>query len=428
MHKNLIIVPLALAAFYSGGFCKDRAALPVVTHPPSLPTVDAGVYDRTHTFDRIHTLAYEVIWCNWQEYREGQLLPELKKVALRGRTPMITIEPWNIPSIGTESSLLTDIAAGKYDPLTSKMAREIAFLTSPTYIRWGAEMEFTEDYPWAKKPANDYIAAFRHFAKIFKEGCPTFRMVWSPVGNEGCQAYYPGDDVVDYAGLSIYELPIASTRWFGHPMSFVDWMQNKYPRIAQYHKPIIVVELGVSDTAEHQKNWLANAFAVVPDYPLIKALIYFNTEDIHSWKKWGAKGAPNWSINPALFTQPLAANQFPLEWTLKEFEEHFGKSTGTSDPSKYTFDNGDYLITASVLNGIATRISYHLKNGQFDEKRCTYLLEHTAPQIHWNASDIKDGLIHFTGKYLDAYAGLMLDNFTTLTIWSKADAEAQITK
>src|SRR5262249_39906049 len=273
-----------------------------------------------------------------------------------------------------------------------RISREVALLRSPSYIRWGAEMEFTDDYPWARKPASDYIEAFRHFAIAFKQGCPTARMLWSPVGNEGCQAYYPGDDVVDYAGLSIYELPVSSARWFGRPMSFVDWMQDKYPRIAQYNKPIIIVELGVSDAPENQKVWLANAFAVVPDYPLIKALIYFNTQDTHSWKRWGANGAPNWSINPALFTQPIAPNQFPFEWTLEELKQHFGKSTGTSDPSKRTFDNGDYLITVSFLNGIVTRISYHLKNGQFDEKRCAYLLEHTAPQIHWNASEIKDGL------------------------------------
>jgi beta-mannanase len=203
MYQKLTIVLLALTAFYSSGFCKDSAAVPVVTHPPSLPTVDAGVYDQTHTFDRIHSLAYEVIWCDWKEYREGQLLPELKKVGLRGRTPIITIEPWNIPGIGTESTLLPDIAAGKYDSLIRKMSRETGSFRFTTCIRWGAEMEFTDDYPWARRPGSDYIAAFRHFATIFKQGCPTALMVWSPVGNEGCQAYYPGDDVVDYAGLSI---------------------------------------------------------------------------------------------------------------------------------------------------------------------------------------------------------------------------------
>src|SRR5262252_1400524 len=105
MSKKSIILLLAVVAVYSGAFSKDRPAGPPVTRPPSLPTVDAGIYDTTHVFDRFHTLAYEVIWCNWKEYREGHLLPELKRVAGRGRTPIISIEPWDIPSIGAERTV-----------------------------------------------------------------------------------------------------------------------------------------------------------------------------------------------------------------------------------------------------------------------------------------------------------------------------------
>ena len=421
---------VALASFSFGGFCRDPAAVPVVTHPPSLPTVDAGVYDPSHAFDRIHTLAYEAVWVSWDRYKNGQLSPQLKKIASKGRQPIITIEPFPIKSIGTADTLLRDIAAGKYDAVISRLARDVSFIEIPAYIRWGAEMEHTEDYPWAKKPANDYIAAFRHFVSVFKQGCSDARFVWSPVGNEGCEAYYPGDDVVDFTGFSIYELPVSSIGWFGHPMSFTDWMDNKYPRIAQYNKPMILVEVGVSDTRKNQKIWLANAFAALPSYPLVKAFIYFNAIDIHSWKKWGGKAAPNWTIDPKLFSQNLNANQFPFQWTLDEFEQHFGKSTGVSggDPSKYSFDNGDYLITVSFVNGAVSRIRYHLKNGQFDEKRTGYLMGHTAPQTQWNFTDTKDGLIHFTGKHADNYAAVMSDNFTALTVWSKADPEAQTTK
>jgi hypothetical protein len=69
----------------------------VVTHPPSLPTVDAGVYDPSHAFDRIHTLAYEAVWVSWDRYKNGQLSPQLKKITSKGRQSIITAPQtqWN---------------------------------------------------------------------------------------------------------------------------------------------------------------------------------------------------------------------------------------------------------------------------------------------------------------------------------------------
>jgi len=284
---------------------KDTSApvVPVIFQPPGLPlTVNAGVYDPIHTFDNIHTMTFEEVWCFWDKYNAGQLLPKLKVIKARGRTPIISIEPWPVSSIGNANTLLPDIISGKYDSLIWKLAKEINALGSPAIIRWGAEMEFVREYPWACKRASDYIAAFRHFADTFKETAPTSLMLWSPVGNIGCEQYYPGDDVVDYAAYSLYELPASSTIWFGHPMSFAQWMDDKYPRVAQFYKPIIIAELGVFDTPEKQKAWLQAGFAAAANYPLLKALVYFNAQDIHSWAKWGAKGAPNWAIDPNIFT------------------------------------------------------------------------------------------------------------------------------
>jgi endoglucanase len=89
-------------------------------------------------------------------------------------------------------------------------------------------MDCVSDKPWAIKPAADFIAAFRQFVTNFKRTSRTSFIVWSPVGNEGCEQYYPGDDVVDYTGYSLYELPAASINWFGREQSFADWMDQKY--------------------------------------------------------------------------------------------------------------------------------------------------------------------------------------------------------
>jgi endoglucanase len=300
--KSLIFISLAVSTTH--GFSTQ------VNQPSLLPEpVKLGVYDIPRTFDTLRTVSFEETWCFWDKYNDTRknhrgstsLRAELNAMVAKGRTPVVTIEPWPVTSIGTADSLLPDIVAGKYDLLIKALAKDVNTVGAPCYIRWAPEMECGNEYPWARKLPSDYVAAYRHFVTHFRKIAPKSVMIWSPVGNDGLQPYYPGDDVVDYVGFSLYEVPAASTTWFGHPMSFDGWMQNKYPRLAQFSKPLIIAELGVADTPEKQNEWLLNAFGATVNYPLLQVLVYFNAQDLHSWEKWGAKGAPNWTIDPAIF-------------------------------------------------------------------------------------------------------------------------------
>jgi endoglucanase len=322
MRKTLFqITALIALALTINGLTAQTKQVPKAEHLKALPsTVDLGAYDNFHKLDSVRTITYEHIWCDWARYTPGKLLPQLKEITAKGRIPLVTIEPYPIGSIGSAETLLPDIGAGKYDSVTSALAKEIKSLGSPVLVRWGPEMEYAIK-PWSVKAPADYIAAYRHFVAKFKKISPSSSMVWSPVGEapipvsvllgsdtnsgemtKGCEQYYPGDDVVDYAGFSLYEVPAVSINWAGHPRSFADWMNQKYPRFVAFNKPIIIAELGVWDTAARQAAWMQAAFAAVPNYPLLKVLVYFNTQDLVSWKKWGGMGAPNWLINQAVFT------------------------------------------------------------------------------------------------------------------------------
>ena len=322
MRNTLLqITALIAVSLTINGLTAQTKHAPKVEHLKALPsTVDLNVYDNFHKLDTVRTIAYEHIWCEWDKYTPGKLLPQLKEITAKGRIPLVTIEPYPIGLIGSAETLLPDIAAGKYDSVTSALAKEIKSLGSPVFVRWGPEMEYAIK-PWSVKAPADYIAAYRHFVAKFKKVSPTSSMVWSPVGeaplpvsvlhgsetNSGemtksCEQYYPGGDVVDYAGFSLYEVPAVSIGWFGREQSFADWMNQKYPRFVAFNKPIIITELGVWDTPAKQEAWMQAAFAAVPNYPLLKVLVYFNTQDLVSWKKWGGVGAPNWFINPSIFT------------------------------------------------------------------------------------------------------------------------------
>ena len=71
-------------------------------------------------------------------------------------------------------------------------------------IRWGHEMELGGSYPWAANHPVLYRAAFRHVVELFRaEGVENARWVWSPAGDPGAAAYFPGHDVVDYVGITV---------------------------------------------------------------------------------------------------------------------------------------------------------------------------------------------------------------------------------
>jgi cellulose synthase (UDP-forming) len=263
--------------------------------------LDLGVYDATHAFDK-SSLRYEQIWVSWADYTPGKLLPKLQAIVAKGRTPILSIDPYAIKTVGSSSALLEDIVKGKYDAIINELATEIQSLGKPVIVRWGPEMERDIAKPWSAKPVTNFIAAYRHFVNTFRTNSTALQM-WSPIGNEGCTRYYPGADVVDIVGFSIYEIPACSIKWCGHPRSFAQWMDIKYPAMAQFGKPIIIAESGICDIPANQASWVHDALGDMYNYPLVTALIYYNAFDPVSWKPWGGPAKTDWTINPTVFVE-----------------------------------------------------------------------------------------------------------------------------
>jgi beta-mannanase len=326
MKRTTTIMLTALASLINanGAYAKThnvQKAPPKIEHLTALPaTVELGVYDLPRTFNKVNTIKYEELWFTWDNESEV-ILPKLKAIVAKGRTPLLTVEPLPAFPIGSVDTLLSDIATGKYKIVERSIGQSIKTLGSPVLVRFAPEMECVPIKPWSARNPADYIAAFQQFVSILREIAPTSLVVWSPIGegsvplaklatlahgqqtgmSESCEKYYPGDDFVDYVGCSIYELPVASISWTGHPQSFTDWMTKRYALLAQFNKPIIVTELGIAGTPEEQKTWLEEAFASLGNFPLVKALVYYNAKDANSWAQFNVEH-PDWTIDPAVFT------------------------------------------------------------------------------------------------------------------------------
>ncbi len=243
-------------------------AAPFDLNSGSLPI---GAYDPTGEFSTVNTGLEQ--WFVRQD--NPDLLVEELAHARNRRVVLITIEPY--PLLGQETPELQAVVDGQKDNELRQLAGVVA-LAKPQVVllRWGHEMELTGTYPWATGQPELYKQAFRHVVESFRaQGADNARWVWSPAGNVETPLYYPGDDVVDYVGISIF----GDAGWdamFGHPpQSFSELLKPKYSVVHQFGKPIIIAELGVSGGPQRQGPWLEAAARDLVTFPGLYAIAYF---------------------------------------------------------------------------------------------------------------------------------------------------------
>ncbi len=139
--------------------------------------------------------------------------PLLRALALEGRIPMVTWEPWDPTVPDQDRYPLREIAAGTSDAYLRAQAARIREIGRPVALRFAHEMN-AGWYPWGVgvhgNTPEEYVAAYRHVHDLFAaEGVRNVRWVWSPAVHGSADGpalatLYPGDEYVDWVGLSVY--------------------------------------------------------------------------------------------------------------------------------------------------------------------------------------------------------------------------------
>lgn len=174
--------------------------------------------------------------------------PRLRALALAGRMPMITWEPFDPTAPDQDRYPLADIAAGTSDAYLRAQATRIREVGRPVAVRFAHEMNASW-YPWGagvngNTPA-DYVAAYRHVHDLFAaEGVRNVTWVWSPAVVDtpdapDLAAFYPGDSYVDWVGLSAY-LDEPTDTWASSVAPTVRELAAVAP-----HAPLYLAETGV---------------------------------------------------------------------------------------------------------------------------------------------------------------------------------------
>jgi hypothetical protein len=231
-------------------------------------------------------------------------------------TPMITWEP-KVNS----TNILADIVNGSYDSYIDAWAQAILQTQATVFLRLGHEMNGCvagKDppcwYPWGGNPEL-YKAAWQyvHDRMMITDHVGKVVWVWTPRASSGTTFadypdYYPGDNYVDWVGVSEYNAAQKAT-WNPKPScrSFDDIFGPTLDDMAaRYAKPQMVAEFASAcDNGCNKAVWVTEAYDQALFYPRLQALVWFNVAkwevgDDSQWVDWsigcgtcGAFGCPD---------------------------------------------------------------------------------------------------------------------------------------
>jgi cellulose synthase (UDP-forming) len=259
--------------------------------------VELGIYDYDNQYSDVSKIAIQHEYLGWNDYDSKYTISQLNKIIDNHRQLLVTLEPWPIYSdLSISSKLFEDIVSGRYDLKIKEVCTDLSRF-GPLLLRWGHEMDLGAGrYTWSGGDPKKYIEAYKHFNILCRTVAPQIKYVWSPAGNKGLDVYYPGNDYVDYIGLSLYYYPQWQALQVNKNSSFRSLFSQKYDLVKRYQKPIIIAELGVAGTSEFQKKWLIDAFNQFTSFPLLRQVIYFNATDHPG--VWGENlPIPDWRLS-----------------------------------------------------------------------------------------------------------------------------------
>lgn len=153
---------------------------------------------------------------------------------------MITVETHETKLFSYYNNPLADVKDGTYDRTIETLCTKVIGNRPHVYIRFNPEMEGpTRLYQWQQK--SGYIEAFQHFFKICKTYAPQAKIVWGPASYPGAMEFYPGDDYVDVATISLKSDSEKLLKVYPKDYSIEYDLMRRVHRLRFMNKPIYVL-------------------------------------------------------------------------------------------------------------------------------------------------------------------------------------------
>jgi beta-mannanase len=306
-----LMIGLTTASLIAGATAWAGDPMPINSPPDNRPfiykdSVASGAYDPPGNFTNDKFPRIEHLFLPWEDV-DLAFLSQADAYALeRHRDILITIEPWTWSQTHKirPGDLYANIMNGNYNPTVNKICGIISHYKSVTTIRWAQEMEEPLGrFTWQYWRPDSYKKAYRFFAEQCRAIAPNAKFMWSPKGLANLADFYPGDDVVDSIGLSVFGYQPFDQGEFGRDQHFAELLAPGYERTVGFGKPIWVAELGYSGDKAYVANWQKEVEIKYPQFPKLEAIVYFNDKEVWPWMK--NYGLPDWRVDKNIISGSL---------------------------------------------------------------------------------------------------------------------------
>ncbi|MEM8507080.1 MAG: glycosyl hydrolase [Bacteroidota bacterium] len=180
-------------------------------------------------------------------------------------------------------------ADGAYDKVIKGYCRWLKKVDRPVYLRLGYEF----DGPHNQLEPTEYIKAYKHIVDLMRsQGVNNVAFVWHSYASTPYKGYplsrwYPGDDYVDWVGISLFGHCYSKTGTTNEAKAVLDFAkQRKKPVMIAEASPIYGIP--EKDTSVWE-NWFVNFFSLTYNKN-IKAVCFINED----WTRLRIEGLSQW--------------------------------------------------------------------------------------------------------------------------------------
>ena len=178
---------------------------------------------------------------------------------------------------------------GVYDKVIRQYASWAKSTKRPIYLRIGYEF----DGPHNELDPEEYVKAYRHIVDMLRaKGADNIAFVWhsyaaKPFKDRRSSDWYPGDDYVDWVGISVFEHAYGGTDFGPYCDAILRFAK-------QHKKPVMIAESNpvrgiAKEGAEVWDQWFVNFFSFIYNKN-IKAVSFINED----WPGTGIPGISEW--------------------------------------------------------------------------------------------------------------------------------------
>ena len=257
---------------------------------------DMGGTEDSVTFARIKAFenmtGQKPVWVYFSNNWFGKIQFPVKEISIIkdfGSIPFIRLMPRSDFSENKSDPVysLKKIADGKFDKELKVWANDAKNYGGPLMVEFGTEMNGNW-FPWSGeqngKNPKVFRDAYRHIINLFKEKDVVnitwvFHVNYDSAPNEewnNMSAYYPGDEYIDWIGMSIYGAQNSKDEWINISEIFGD----AYKALTEIsnNKPLAIFEFGVVEN-ERKAEWIKAFFELMKTekYSRIKGISYWHS-------------------------------------------------------------------------------------------------------------------------------------------------------